>query len=139
MYKIMWVPGTIRVIWDMVKERQLPLSAQAYADIASLGFDLKKWATDYHKHYQIWLEEDSGQVFDLHHEINQSVIEMLVSLNQNTEAYKVFYWFDIDRDKAPDFKWEHCPIANTPLKMNSHAVHANNRFLSEEFPLVMPG
>lgn len=138
-YKIMWLPGTKRVIWDIKNEKQIPLKCRPYLDIASLNFDLNKWAKEFGKLYHLWLHEDDKHVFDLNHEINRLPLELLINLNKMAENYKVLYWFDVNRDEYPAFKWEHCPISKTLLKAFNEDVPRKNKYCSDIYPLIFPG
>lgn len=135
----MWLPETKRVIWDIKNEQQIPLKSQPYLDIASLNFDLNKWIKEFGKLYRLWLDEDDKRVFDLNHEVNKMPIEMLIALNKAADNYKILYWFDVNRDENPEFKWEYCPISKTLLKEFNEDLPRKNKYFSDVYPLIFPG
>ena len=126
------------IIWDMLTETSLTDVHPSYY-MLDKEIDLQLWKYAYRNLYQEWLNDDGESIYDIGHPVNLNLINSLININKLTLEYKLYYWFDVNRDKYPDFFWETCPISGTPLIALPIYFHRNNRKISQLFPLVFPG
>ena len=138
LYKIMWVPATKKVIWDIKTEKQIGLTAQPYTDIEREGFNLYEWITNYKSLYRQWLKEDIQNIFDINHETNKKMVNLVHLLNTKNNCYKLLFWLDVNRYVHPDFEWKLCPIGGTKLKKFDQPFPSVNKNYSNSYPIVMP-
>lgn len=137
-YKIMWVFEPKEIVWDMQTEEPIPLESKLYQKL-SRQFYLKEWLDEFTALYNKWLDEDNPIIHNINSSINRTVIDFLVDFNQSLDrGIKVFYWFDVDRDKHPHFKWKKCPLSGIILKDFGSDFPDTNRLVSTQYPLVFP-
>lgn len=137
LYKIMWVPETEKVIWDMRTEEPISINDMIYKRVTN-HLNLTKWIKFYKGLYSDWLEDDKNDVYDITHDINQMAINALGKINQSLNEIKLYYWFDKDRTEEENFQWEFCPLTNQKLIYLGKEYHYLNRYISPNSFLVFP-
>lgn len=134
-YKIMVTVRSNGILWDL-KERCA--ADKEVFDGLNTQIDIEDWKNKYIDLYQKWLEEDDDTLYQIESKINMDMIQSLVKLNNQNHEFKVFYWFDVDRDKYPGHKWLFCPLTSEPLINLHEGNHKNNSKISPRFPLIFP-
>lgn len=137
LFKIMWVPETEEVIWDMKTEEPISINHIIYNKVIK-HLDLTNWISFYKILYSDWLDEDKNDIYNISHEINQMVINTLEKINQSLDDMKIYYWFDIDRTEEENYQWKICPLTNQNLKYLGKDYHYLNRFISPKKFIVFP-
>jgi hypothetical protein len=135
-YKVMPTVPNENLVWDIMNEQIVESSDECYIRLYR-QIDVPEWNTLFFNYYKMWLEDDSQIIYDVHSALNMSMIEALVKINENFEV-KLYYWFDVDREKHPDYIWEKCPLSGKDLMELPKFYHRNNRKISREFPLIFP-
>jgi hypothetical protein len=135
--KVMVTNDQDDVIWDAMAETNIQTAHRSYFEL-NKEIDLQIWKQDYRKLYLEWLHHDNESIYDVHHPINLNVINSLIKVNKIVTEYKLYYWFDVDRDKYPNFRWEVCPLSGNALTNLPNYFHINNRKISQLFPLIFP-
>lgn len=135
-YKLMVVGAQSEIIWNMISEKEIPLNNDVYIKI-NKEINLNEWQNKFNNLYTQWLNEDVEFIFDIFNPINTDILSAISRYNKNSDS-KLYYWFDVNRDNYPDFKWEYCPITGERLILLSEAYHSNNRLVSPNEPLVFP-
>lgn len=136
MFKIMSVLSQYEIIWDMKKENEIPKTESIYKNLKKF-INIDKWVQEYYSYYKKWLHEDCGYIYDISSIINQDMVKAIIEHNK-FQRDKLFYWFDVDRDKNEHFEWKLCPISQTELIRLGDEFHPNNRLISSVYPLVFP-
>lgn len=136
MFKIMSVLSQYEIVWDMKKEYEIPKTDNVYLNLEKF-IDIEKWVQEYYFYYKKWLYEDFEYIYDISSSINQDMLKAITEYNK-FEENKLFYWFDVDRDKNAQFEWKLCPISQTELILLGDEFHPNNRLISSVYPLVFP-
>jgi hypothetical protein len=132
--KVMVTGDKDGVLWDIKTENEIDLNHTAYGYIAH-EIDLSKWKKDYLDLYRRWLINDDESVYQINHSINMEMISVLAKINKMDLDFKLYYWFDVDRDKCPDYIWENCPLSGERLiNISSHLTSK----ISPISPLVFP-
>lgn len=134
--KIMWIPGTKKVLWNMKNEKQY-LDNKLFYVFLNSQLNLNVWVQEYTKLYRSWLENDDVSIFDLNHKINFNMIKSIKKFNMLSSAVILFYWFDVERSSQPEFQWEKCPKSQSQLISLGDEFHYLNRFVSKDY-LVLP-
>jgi hypothetical protein len=135
--KVMWLPESDGIIFDMMNEKPLNKEESIYIEL-NKQINLKEWITDYSKEYKKWLEDKSDKIYDLNFSVNKNMIDAIKKLNQKNVKELLFYWFDVDRTDNENFKWEFCPIAGVKLLQLGNGFSKINNLISIEEYLVFP-
>jgi len=135
--KLMWVPETKEIIWDIQTEEPVPADNGIYKEVNSV-FDLENWSNEFKTIYFAWLNEDKEELYDITNEFYTKTLEHLEIVNKNAKVYQLYLWFDVDRTLNENFLWNNCPLTQTPLVRLSENYHYLNRFISREKFLVLP-
>jgi hypothetical protein len=135
-FKIMCLFDDPKVIWDVKKEIQLPLTNPIYNKLKQLIL-LDKWIVDYNHLYVKWLKEDNTEVYNLSNSVIKSMISVLNKYNIINDE-KIYFWYDVDRSIDESFSWENCPICGMHLINLGADYNLNNRFISPTEPLIFP-
>lgn len=137
-YKIMWA-GSEDIFWDVIKERKIFREEKNKVLREVNNFiDIQKWIVEFEELYKEWLENDKGFIYDLNHPINKTILEAIKGINSCKNDFVLFYWYDIDRDKQPNFIWEVDPINGKEKLLEMTSYHRNNRFISLNSFLIFP-
>ena len=59
--------------------------------------DINEWKYLYERAYREWLHDISDTVYNIHDQINLSMVNALLQLNEALNDRCIYYWFDIDR------------------------------------------
>jgi hypothetical protein len=108
-----------------------------YAEINSV-FNLENWSNEFKLLYSDWLNDDRNDLHDIANSFYQRTLKNLELLNKNSNDYKLYLWFDVDRSISENFQWKSCPLTNTPLLRFKEPIHYLNRLFSKEKFLVFP-
>ena len=130
----MWMPHA-GLVWDM-KSETLNISGDALGHLERMELDI--WQLKYQESYQDWLEDKSNLIYDLNGDLLKSIISLIDKANNANNSFKFYYWFDIDRTYNWEYKWERCPLTDTPLIDLGPEYPSKNRLVSIERPLVFP-
>jgi len=136
--KVMFTSIQEGIIWNASTEEQVKISHPSY-DLLNEHIDVSNWIENYSNLYLEWLNNDVEYIFDINHFINSNMVNSLIELNESTKEFKIYYWFDVNRDKYPDFVWDFCPLSDTLLINLPDSFHMNNKKISTVFPLIFPG
>ena len=134
-YKLMLTVPEENILWDIVEEKA-QTSVLCYSYL-SKSIDLEKWKLSFFSLYRRWVEEDDYSIYDINNDVNISIINALVELNKEID-FKIYYWFDVDRDRYPNYIWEKCPLSQKDLICLPKHYHKNNRKASVDYPLIFP-
>jgi len=136
--KLMWMPEGESVMWNMQDEEPIPERSLVHTEISKY-LDIKNWRTLYALKYNSWLQSLSGEIFQINDPVNIMALEAVDKYNK-MESIKdrVFYWFDIDREKNEDYQWELCPITGEKLASLGTDYPMNNRLVSWKKNMVFP-
>ena len=135
--KLMWVPETKEIVWDMQTEKAISADNDVYAEINSV-FNLEDWGNEFELLYSSWLEEDNNDLYDISNSFYQTTLSNLDIINKNPKSFNLYLWFDVDRSLNENFQWETCPVTNTSLVRLNENTHYLNRLISKEKYLVFP-
>jgi hypothetical protein len=135
--KLMWVPETKEIIWDMQTEEPVPADNGIYKEVNSV-FNLEKWSNEFKTIYSAWLDEDNEELYDITNAFYKKTLEHLEIVNKNAKVYQLYLWFDVDRTLNESFLWKNCPLTQTPLVRLPENYHYLNRFISRRKFLVLP-
>jgi hypothetical protein len=135
--KIMSLAGQDEIIWDMESDEELPIDHVAYIKLNKY-IDLHAWNKAFNDKFMAWLELDDLTMYNIHDPINMEMIEAVIDANLINDGFKLFYWFDVNRDITLNFNWKYCPISNSRLMNLGKNFHRKNRLISSSFPLVFP-
>jgi len=136
-FKIMVTGNDEGIIWDISKEIEIKSNHIVFKHLSN-EIDFLKWKIQYLDLYKKWLIDEDDSVYDINNLININMINALIVTNMKMVDYKLYYWFDVDRDKYPDYIWEKCPLSKLDLIILPNEFHKNNRKISPEFPLIFP-
>ena len=129
----MWASNDNELIWELQNEQVISPKSEIYQ---KLPFDLMAWADKYKILYKDWLDNDNHAVYDIYQPENWEVITALMQCK--SENYRIFYWFDVDRNRFPDFEWKHCPVCGDSLVDLGKDYPSFNRLISPKYPIVFP-
>lgn len=135
--KVMWLPKEDEVLFNIKNETFLPIQSKLYNEVFN-NFDITKWKKLYGQAYDKWLNEDDSSIYDINSQVNQSMINTLVKVNELLGGEMIFYWFDIDRTDNENFKWEFCPLSKKRLIHLGDEYPKINSLISPDYPLVFP-
>jgi hypothetical protein len=135
--KVMVTVASENIILDAVTEESIPLVHPVYKRLFEY-VDWEKWKEDYLISYQKWLYDDDEEIYDLKKPLNYTMIDAICKVNLLNNNYRLFYWFDINRDTNPNYEWTTCPLSHHPLISLGEDFHKNNRKTSSKFPLILP-
>ena len=135
-YKVMPTVPEENIFWDISTERIVDSSSLSYKYLSEY-IDIEEWKKSFFELYNKWLKEDDDSVYDIHNEVSRSMINALMEINKKAD-FKLYYWFDVDRNKYPNYVWRKCPIAGTDLIDLPEYYSMNNRKISVDYPLVFP-
>jgi hypothetical protein len=125
------------LVWDCLTETAVPVNHSVYYNLKKY-INLTDWETKYDKLYHQWLYNDDETIYNINVDINKFMIDAIFELNKEKKDYVLYYWFDVDRDKSPDYTWVYCPFSGKQLITLNEQFHYNNRKISPEHPLVFP-
>lgn len=125
------------IIWHVQTEENVALSHPVYQFLWK-EINWMNWKEDYLTAYHNWLDSDDESIYDINAPTNRRMIDAITRVNNRSEMFKIYYWFDIDRDKNPNHIWSICPLSNEPLKDLPVDTHRNNRKVSPSIPLIFP-
>ena len=132
----MYIPGEESPVWDIELEEPISVSDPLLA-ILEKEVGTSEWIREFAEIYNLWLEDDSNEMYDIFNEVNLSMIKKLDHYN-STAQEKVYYWFDVDRVEHPDFKWKTCPLSNSELIDLGEKVPKKNRLMSKNHSIIFP-
>jgi hypothetical protein len=135
--KIMVTSNSGSVLWNVQTESAIQIDHLSYKILGSV-LDIAKWQDNYYKLYLEWLHDDDESIYDINHPINVEIVNSLIKVNNIASNFKIYFWFDVDRDKYPKFIWKVCPMSGMQLISLPHNFHLNNRKISPLFPLIFP-
>ncbi|SFS47950.1 hypothetical protein [Mucilaginibacter polytrichastri] len=135
--KVMVTVDSEDILWNIVSESVISCNHPAYI-LLSKQIDLKQWKRDYLNLYNNWLYNDDNRIYNIDDPINKSMILALAAVNKLNKNVKLFYWFDVDREEHPEYRWTKCPLSNEPLITLPSYIHKNNRYVSTATPLIFP-
>ena len=133
----MWLPNVDEsVLW---MNSELVLDQSDILVKINNYINIKKWHNEYELLYRNWMNYDSPDLYSIRNTLHLKVIDEIVKINSQSNEFKLFYWFDVDRslEENENFVWSTCPLSGKPLT-RIELTHPNNRFISNEFPLVFP-
>lgn len=136
-YKVMATVPKENIIWDISTEVVVHSSSVCYEHL-SAEIDTDEWKKSFFNLYNMWLNEEDDAVYNIWHEVNMSMVRALAKINKEAD-FKIYYWFEVDRDKYPDFVWIKCPLTGTDLIDLPAYYSKNNRKIAVGNPLVFPG
>jgi len=136
-FKVMFTDIEDEVIWNTSTEKGIQLNHRFYG-LLNKEINITNWKDEYYKLYLDWLHNDNESIYDINHPINLNMINALIKVNQLAFEFKIYYWFDVNRDKYPEFVWNVCPLSGTPLIALANSFHINNKKISSVFPLIFP-
>lgn len=136
-FKIMITVHGENVIWDLSTETEVESDHKAFQYLSS-EINIQEWKEQYLNLYKKWLHNEDDRIYQIANPVNMQMINALIAVNLKFKDFKLYYWFDIDRDKHPDYIWEKCPLSNSDLDHLSGDFHENNKKVSLMFPLVFP-
>ena len=136
-YKIMWMPEPESIIWHWKTGTPAKESHMVVEEMAKY-IDLLQWRIDYARQYQNWLADLGSEIYDLKSSLNSSIIDSIGKFNGVSKVIKIFYWFDVDREKDEGFVWRKCPLTGESLFDLGEDFPNNNRLISERKFLVFP-
>lgn len=135
--KVMITGNDERVIWDLSKETEVESNHMAFLYLSN-EINIQEWKGKYLNLYKGWLKDNNDSIYQISSPINMDMINAIISVNLKVAEFKLYFWFDVDRDKQPDYIWKKCPLSHSDLIVLSDAYHENNRKVSPIFPLVFP-
>lgn len=133
--KVMWVPGE-RIFWDIKIESPYD-DMVLYFKLNNL-INIENWAKEYKKAYDVWLDQDFGDIYNIKYQININMINALLRLNRTLNDKVVFFWFDVDRTFNENYVWEYCPLSGKPLIILNNEYTQINSLISPDYPLIFP-
>ena len=136
-FKVMVTGNNEGIIWDTAKEIELESDHIAFQYL-SREIDISEWKNLYLDLFKKWLVDDDDSIYEITNSINMKMIDALVIINSETSDFRLYYWFDVDRDKYPNYVWKKCPLAGTDLIDLPEHYNNNNRKISVNYPLVFP-
>ncbi len=136
-FKIVWLPQQDEIIFNAKYETPVSLHSDLYSKLATY-IDIGEWKYLYEKAYRNWLDDISDAVYNIHDQVNRSMIVALIQLNETLPGRRLCYWFDIDRTHNEGFTWKCCPISGKELILLGDGYSRKNSFISPEYPLVFP-
>lgn len=138
-YKVMWIPNSKEIIWNMEREEQMPLDFYIY-DVLKGKMDILNWSEKYELKYKNWLDDINHDIYDINNVLHIETIKTIQTINNSKllkNKDKLYYWFDVDRDLNDNYEWIESPISNSKLqKFNSYP--SINRNISNEDHMVFP-
>lgn len=136
-FKVMVTGKNDSVIWDLETEINIFIDHRVYKSL-SREIDLLFWKQEYLILFNNWLITDDRSIYDINHPINMDMIKAIISTNKQNQDFILYYWFDVDRDIYPNYKWEKCPLSKDNLITLPDSFNRNNGKISPKFPLVFP-
>ncbi|WP_293312930.1 hypothetical protein [Pedobacter sp. UBA5917] len=136
-FKVMVTVAEEGLIWKLLTETELAPDHVALQYLSS-EINITEWKNRYLNLYNKWLKNEDDRMCQITDPINMEMINALVEVNSKVSDFKLYYWFDVDRDKYPDYTWKKCPLSNSDLVVLPENLHENNRKVSLMFPLVFP-
>lgn len=125
------------IIWNMLEERKMGYDHLIFNSLSE-EIDVQEWKNLYLNLYKSWLIDNDSTIYDIDNPMNMNMINAIINVNKKIADFKLYYWFDVDRDKYPNYIWEKCPLSKLDLIILPDEFHKNNRKLSPEFPLIFP-
>lgn len=135
--KLMWLPDASFPLFDMQTNEVPSLSKEEQSFIRE-QLSLDTWVQSFTQEYAKWLNDEDNQVHDIHSELNAMMIRNIEEANKLSDAFIIYYWFDIDRYYVDDFHWQYCPISGNPLIDLGENYHSLNRLISPDFHITFP-
>nr|WP_315423251.1 hypothetical protein [uncultured Pedobacter sp.] len=135
--KVMVTGNDESIIWDLSKETEVESNHMAFVYLSN-EINILEWKRKYLNLYKKWLKDEDDSICQISSPINMDMINALITINLKAAEFKLYYWFDVDRDKRPDYIWEKCPLSHSDLVVLSGVFHENNRKISPNFPLIFP-
>lgn len=136
-YKLMWLPDTTTLIWDVITETALPITDPIYQTLPDY-LNLTQWARNYTSVYNEWLNDEANNLYDLQNSTHQQALKAIQQYNEREQCQvKLYYWFDVDRTEQSTYQWTHSPLSQTPLtEIPMH--HYLNRWVAVADNLIFP-
>jgi hypothetical protein len=134
LFKIMWVGNNQPILWDIYSENAAP------GDIVfqiKNAINFSDWLDKYKKDYTDWLDDENDNIFNLDIEAYDSLLKSIQKFNIHSSGFKIYYWYDVDRSKQPNFKWTRCIRCNSDLEEIKEANYLN-RYVCVKDCLVYP-
>lgn len=125
------------IIWNLPNEELIDSNHVVFQYLCD-EIDFLEWKSQYWSLFKKWLVDGDHCIYDINNLINMNMINALVEANKKMTDFNLYYWFDVDRDKYPDYVWEKCPLSKSDLIILPNEFHKNNRKISPEFPLIFP-
>jgi len=138
-YKVMWVPNSVELVWDMEKEEEMPLGFYIY-DLLNSKMDMLSWSKKFELKYKNWLNDIDHDIYDISSTLHAEVIKTIRTINDSKllkSNDKLYYWFDVDRDTNDNYEWVKSPISKSTLQQLT-SFPAINRNISEKDYMVFP-
>lgn len=135
--KLMWLPEPKSMIWDMKDESPVGESSISVV-LDSKGAEIASWAQRFEVLYRRWLADQSSEVFDVDHNVNEQALSIVRNLNARNSRFAFFYWFDVDRSTNENFLWTTSPLSGIDLIDLGPKYHPKNRLVSLSDSIVVP-
>ncbi|WP_316825846.1 hypothetical protein [Pedobacter miscanthi] len=113
-FKVMVTGAREGLIWKLSTETEVASDHLALQYLSN-EINIPEWKNKYLNLYEKWLKNDDGRIYQITDLVNMEMINALVEVNAKVSDFKLYYWFDVDRDKHPDYIWEKCPLSNSDL------------------------
>ncbi len=137
-FKIMVLPHDEDILWDMKTGDQLPMSHKAYSYIQeSSHFNVSAWVHAYSDLYIDWLKNDNLAIYDIDSVINKEILDFITKIQPNL-PFKLYFWFDVNRDLKEGYLWTVCPISKQPLLELNDDFSLLNKLVSPIYPITFP-
>lgn len=137
MLKLMWLPESTSMIWDMQVESIV--SEKAISVVPNYkSSEIASWAEWFEELYRRWLADQSNEVFNIYHKVNEQALSIVRTLNARNSRFAFFYWFDVDRSTNENFLWTTSPLSGSDLIDLGPKYHPKNRLVSLSDSIVVP-
>lgn len=141
LYYIIWLGNPTSLIASCKPYEQYATDRKQIQEALSRYIDIDAWFLEFSELYRAWVEDGSLRLYDIHDEINASMMTAIAKSNIELEPGNItlLYWFDSDRSELGDeWEWTADPIDNAPLTNLGPEYYSKSRLVCEKHRLVFP-